>query len=78
MILSKNLDYYSEGDKTEIPALIKSINPNYKYRLEKRAEEVLIFWTKNNETFKNEKIEKNFNHFYLCSTGRFGSALDDV
>lgn len=36
--------YHLKDDKTKIPALIKSINPDYKYRLEKRAEETLIFW----------------------------------
>lgn len=36
--------YHLKDDKTEISALVKSINPNYKYRIEKRAEETLIFW----------------------------------
>lgn len=36
--------YHFKNDKTEIPKLVQSISPNYKYRLEKRAEEDLIFW----------------------------------
>jgi len=36
--------YHLENDKTKIPELVKSINPNYKFKLVNRAEEDLIFW----------------------------------
>lgn len=36
--------YHLRDDKIKIPKLIKSINPNYNHRFEKKAEEVLIFW----------------------------------
>lgn len=37
--------YHLKGDKIEIPKLVQSINPNYHYKLLKRSEEDLIFWT---------------------------------
>jgi len=36
--------YHFKNDKIEIPKLVKSINPNYHYKLLKRSEEDLIFW----------------------------------
>lgn len=36
--------YHLKDDKIKIPELIKSINPEYKYRIEKRGEEDLVFW----------------------------------
>lgn len=36
--------YHLKDDKIKIPELVKSIGPNYKYRLEKKMEEDLIFW----------------------------------
>lgn len=36
--------YHLPEDKKEIPKLVLEIEPNYKYRLEKRFEEDLIFW----------------------------------
>ena len=38
--------YHFKNDKIEIPKLVKSINPNYHYKLLKRSEEDLIFWNK--------------------------------
>jgi len=35
--------YHLEDDKTKIPELVRSINPRYKYRIEKKDEEVLFF-----------------------------------
>jgi len=35
--------YHLKDDKIKIPELIKSINPEYKYRIEKRGEEDLVF-----------------------------------
>lgn len=35
--------YHLKDDKIKIPELIKSINPEYKYRVEKRGEEDLVF-----------------------------------
>jgi len=37
--------YHLKGDKIEIPKLVQSINSNYHYKLLKRWEEDLIFWT---------------------------------
>jgi len=36
--------YHLPEDKKEIPKLVLEIEPNYKYRLEKRLEEDFIFW----------------------------------
>lgn len=36
--------YHLKDDKIKIPELVKSISPNYKYKVEKKAEEDLIFW----------------------------------
>lgn len=36
--------YHLKDDKTKIPELVKSINPNYKFKLANKAEEDLIFW----------------------------------
>lgn len=36
--------YHFKNDKVEIPKLLLKINPNYKFKLIKGAEEVLIFW----------------------------------
>jgi hypothetical protein len=39
--------YHLKNDKVDIPKLVLSINPNYKYRLETRGEEDFIFIPKN-------------------------------
>lgn len=36
--------YHLASDKTELPKLVLSINPSYRYRIDKKNEEDLIFW----------------------------------